>query len=386
MERKVYVVGVGMTPFGKFPETRIEDLARAAVVEALRDSRLPPRRIQMAFFGHTRQGTCAGQRVLADLGLTGMEILNVDNACASGSSAFRYAVLAVAHGMADAALAVGMDKLSSTIKGVIPPREDDLEGAMGRVMPSVFAMLAQQHMARFGTTREQLALISVKNHAHGARNPRAQYRKEVTTEEVLGSRMICDPLTLLQCTPIGDGAAAAVVAGEDLVRRLGLDASVRVAASVLLSGEPRIGAEWDITVSRATTNAAQVAYNQAGLGPRDVDLCELHDCFTAAELAHYENLGFCARGEGGRFIQEGRSGMTGEVCVNPSGGLLSKGHPLGATGVAQVCEVTWQLRGQAGDRQVADARVGMTHTMGGGVSGAESGAASVHIFVRDRES
>lgn len=379
---KVFVAGVGMTAFGKFPEKRIDDLARKAVVEAIRDSGLAPSRIRMAYVGHTRQGTCAGQRVLADLGLTGIEILNVDNACASGSSAVRYATLAIAHGMADVVLAIGMEKLSDRIKGVIPPREDDLEGAMGRVMPSVFAMVAQKHMEKYGTTKEQLALISVKNHAHGAKNPRAQYRKEVTVDEVLNSRMICDPLTLLQCTPIGDGAAAAVLVSEEVANPL-MGPRIRVGASVLLSGGVRVGNEWDITMSDVATKAARQAYEQAGLGPKEVDVCELHDCFTAAELVHYENLGFCGRGEGGRFIQEGRSGMNGDLAVNPSGGLLAKGHPLGATGVAQVCEVTWQLRGQAGPRQVENARVGMTHTMGGAVSGAETGACSIHILVRE---
>ncbi|MBI2059105.1 MAG: thiolase family protein, partial [Nitrospirae bacterium] len=190
--RKTYVAGVGMTAFGKFPERRIDDLARSSIVDAIKDSGLPPNSIQMAYVGHTRQGTCAGQRVLSELGLTGVEILNVDNACASGSSALRYAMLAIAHGMADVVLAVGMEKLSDRIKGVIPPREDDLEGAMGRVMPSVFAMIAQQHMAKYGTTKEQLALISVKNHAHGALNPFAHFQSRVTLEEVLESRVVAD--------------------------------------------------------------------------------------------------------------------------------------------------------------------------------------------------
>lgn len=381
--RNVFVIGVGMTKFGKFPEMRIDDLARSAVMDALKDSGLAPKKIQVAYFGHTRQGTCAGQRVLADLGMTGVEILNVDNACASGSSALRYATLAVSYGMAEVALAVGMEKLSTTIKGVIPPREDDLEGAMGRVMPSVFAMIAQQHMHRYGTTARQLALVSVKNHANGTLNPRAQYQKGVTVDEVLNSRMICDPLTLLQCTPIGDGAAAVILASEDVMKRLSGSVPIRVAASVLLSGEARIEADWDITVSKVTTHAANMAYNQAGMEPKDIDVCELHDCFTAAELVHTENMGFCARGEGGRFVEEGHSSITGRVAVNPSGGLLAKGHPLGATGVAQACEIVWQLRGQAGKRQVTDARVGMAHTMGGAVSGAETGACAIHILARE---
>ncbi len=379
--RTVYVVGVGMTPFGKFVARRPEELGTEAVIEALQDAGITPKEIQFAFCGHTRLGSCAGQRVLAELGMTGIEIVNCDNACSSGSTAFRGVYLNIANGLYDIGLALGVEKMSASIKGVIPPREDDLEGALGKVMPAHFAMVGRRHMEEYGTTREQFAKISVKNHRNGCLNPRAQYKVECTVEDVLASRMIADPLTLLQCCPTGDGAAAAILCSGERVKKLAKKRPVRVVSSVLLSGVYR-SADMPMSQSELATRTAMAAYEQAGLGPEDVDVCELHDCFTVAELIHYENLGFCPRGEGGRMIDEGRTEIGGEIAVNPSGGLLAKGHPLGATGVAQVAEVVWQLRGEAGKRQVSDAKVGMTHTMGGGITGLESGACSIHLFTR----
>lgn len=373
--RDVYVAGVGMIPFGKFPEARLADMGARAALAAIKDSDIPPERIAVAWCGHTRAGTVAGQRILAELGLTGIEIVNCDNACASGATAFRGVWHALAAGFYDCGLVLGVEHMTQNVKGVIPPREDDLEGALGRVMPSHYAFLAQGHMARYGTTREQMAKVSVKSHRNGALNPYAQYRKPVTIEEVLASRVISDPLTLLECCPTGDGAAAAVLTATAPGRAL----KVKVRASVLLSGKAR-QPDYDNTSSPLTVHASRLAYEQAGIGPGDVDVCECHDAFSIAELVHYENLGFCRPGEGGRFIAEGRSEIGGLVAVNPSGGLLSKGHPLGATGVAQIAEIVWQLRGEAGQRQHPDARIGLAHVMGGAVTGIDSGACAIHIL------
>jgi benzoylsuccinyl-CoA thiolase BbsB subunit len=303
----------------------------------------------------------------------------MDNACASGATAFRNVFLFIAAGIYDVGLAVGIEKMSDTIKGAIPPREDDLEGALGRLMPSAFAMMARRYMHDFGATEKHLALVSVKNHKYGALNPYAQYQKEFTIEEVLNSRMISEPITLLQCNPIGDGAAACVLASEDFLKSREGKKPVKILASALLSGVAKTP-EMDITYSYTTERTVKVAYEMAGVGPEDIDVCELHDCFTIAEIMHYEELGFCARGEGWRFLEEGKSWIGGDVAVNTSGGLLSKGHPLGATGIAQIVEIVWQLRGECEKRQVPNGKVGMTHTMGGGVSGIETGACSIHIF------
>ncbi len=375
-----FVAGVGMTRFGRFPERFIKDIGAEAVLEAIRDAGVNPAEIEVAYCGHTRGGSTVCQRILNEIGISGIEMVNMEDACASGSAAFRYAYLAVANGMADVVLAIGVEKLSDKIKGVIPPRKDDLEGLFGRIMPSVFAMIAKRHMYQYGTKVEHFALVSYKNHLNAVKNPRAMYRKELSVEEILNSPVICEPITLYQCTANADGAAAAVVVSERKIKQLG-KLPVRIAASVLCAGGARVE-DWDYTVSLSTVNASRRAYEEAGIGPEDLDVIELHDCFSVAELVHYENLGLCPKGEGARFIEEKRSYINGDVAVNPSGGLLSKGHPLGATGLGQVYEVVQQLRGNCGERQVENARVGLTHTMGGGVSGLESGACAVHILVR----
>ncbi len=377
--RKVYIVGVGMTRFGKFPERTVTDLGAEAILAALDDAGAGVTDIQFAAAGHTRGGSCAGQRAMAQVGIAGIEVLNVENACASGSSAIRWVYQAIRNGLYDVGLAAGMENMTSRIRGVIPPNPEDLEGALGRVMPSVFAMVARRHMAEYGTTIEQLARISVKNYKHGSRNPRSRFQKEATVEEVLSSRMIADPLTLMMCCPTADGGAAAVLCSEDALKRFGRHRPVQIMASALQAGEYRT-IDTDMAHSGLAERTALMAYEEAGAGPKDLDMIELHDCFAPAELTHYENLGLCGKGEGGRLIDEGRTTYGGEVVVNPSGGLLTKGHPLGATGVAQACEAVWQLRGEAGTRQIEGARLALIHTMGGGVSALEAGACSVHIL------
>jgi benzoylsuccinyl-CoA thiolase BbsB subunit len=383
MER-LFVVGAGMTTFGPQPEVEVHELARRAVWEAIGTSGIAPQQFRsrpaVAFAGHAYQGPCIAQKTLMKIGLQGMPMVNVENACASGSTAILGAAAMIKSGEAEIAIAFGAEKLTRPGGGFLPTVADDLESAMGRVMPAAFAMQAQLHMQRYGTTPEQMAMVAVKNRRQGALNPRCHFKEEVTVEQVLASPSIAEPLTRLACCPVSDGAAAVVLAGESAVRALGLEARVELAGGALVSGErTRYGIVDDH--SEMSMRAARLAYERAGVGPGDVDLCEMHDPFTIAEIIHYEDLGFCARGEGGRYVQSGRAALGGGgVVVSPSGGLMSKGHPLGATGVAQAAEMFWQLRGEAGARQVGGARVGLTHTVGGGVTKLEAGACAVLIF------
>jgi len=376
--RDVFVMGVGMIRFGKFPEVWMEELGRQAILGTVKDAGIDPKKLMVAYCGHSHQGRVAGQRALKQAGISGIEVVNVENACAGGSTSFRQAYLSVAGGLYDMALAVGMEKVGG---GLLPPNPEDLDGLQGRVLPGHYAMKAVRHMYEYGTTPEQLAMVSVKSHKNASLNPLAQYQESVTLDQVLGSRMVADPLTLLQCCPTGDGAAAAILCSRKEAEQSGRPL-IRVAGSVVRSGN-FVGAGEDILASPLTRETSQNAYEMASVGPQDVDVCECHDAFTIGEILHYENLGFCPRGEGGRLIQDGATEITGTIPVNPSGGLLSKGHPLGATGIAQVVEIVRQLRGEAEKRQVKTPRVGLTHTMGGAIPGLEAGACAVHIFVRD---
>lgn len=383
MER-IFVIGAGMTTFGPQPDVEVHELARRAVWEALGSSGLDPQvfrqRPTVAFAGHAYQGSCFAQKTLMKIGLQGLPMVNVENACASGSTAVIGAAAMIRAGEAELAIAFGAEKLTRPGGGFLPIVADDLESAMGRVMPAAFAMQAQMHMQRHGTTREQMARVAVKNRRQGALNPRCHFKEEVTVEQVLASPSVAEPLTRLSCCPVSDGAAAVVLAGERPVRALGLSPRVELIGHALVSGERT---PYGIVDDRSgmSVRAARLAYDRAGVGPGDIDLCEMHDPFTIAELIHYEDLGFCAPGEGGGYIESGRAAIGGGgVAVSPSGGLMSKGHPLGATGVAQVAEMFWQLRGEAGARQVPGARIGLTHTVGGGVTKLEAGASAVMIF------
>jgi benzoylsuccinyl-CoA thiolase BbsB subunit len=378
--REVCIIGGGATVFGKFPGRTPEQLGKEAVLAAVKDAGVKPRDIQFASCGTVYSGFCTGQRVFKEAGITEIEILNVENACASGASSVRESWLRIATGQCDIALAAGVESMTtSPVAGkLIPPPADDLDGQLGLTVPMFFAMLMKRHMHRYGTTLEQFAKISVKNHHHGCLNPYSQYHKELTVEEILASRMICAPISLLQCCPNSDGAAAIVMCSREVAARY-TNKPMVVAASVLRSGGYMHRWE-DATFSDMSHLAAKQAYEMAGCGPEDIDLIELHDAFTVSELMHYEDLGLCKKGEGGSLIDSGATGLDGKIPVNPSGGLLSKGHPLGATGVAQVVEAWQQLRGATGQRQVKNARTALTHVLGGYVSGVESGAASVHIF------
>ena len=383
--REVAIIGAGMIQFGKFPDYPAARMGGDAAEMALKQAGVGPTRIEATFCGNTGgNAPNIGQRINGEIGVTGIPAFNHENACASSSAAFRQGYLAVATGMHDYVLVVGVENMTCHIASgrmsagpLVLPHGANLEADNGMLMPAVFALLGSQHMAEYGTTREQFARVAVKNHLHSVLNPYAQYQKAFTLEEVLNSRMVCDPLTLLQCCPIGDGAAAVVVTTAENARKH-TTKPVYVGGSVLTSGKYKASAEGPVQIE-ACTRAARECYEIAGVGPQDVDVVELHDCFSIHELVAYEDLGLCPKGEGGRFVDEGLAGYGGKVVVNPSGGLLCKGHPIGATGVAQLVEVVWQLQGQCGKRQVLNAKVGLTHNGGGFGPSNEPGAMSITI-------
>ncbi len=376
----VSVIGVGMIPFGKYPETNITDLGWPAVKAAIKDAGIDARRIQAVYSGTARGGAMVGQRIMGRLGLAGLPIVNVENACSSSSSAMAQGVMAVSSGAYDMVLVIGVEKLTKFGGGTLPLDEDDWEVRLGLTMPALYAMRAQRYMHDFGISLKDVASVSVKNRKNGALNPDAQMRKEVSVEEVLASRMIADPFTLLQCCPTGDGAAAIILASNAVAKQLS-DNPIEVRASHLTSGRFMSGFR-DMTSPEITVRGARETFEESGLGPEDIDVAEVHDAFSVAELIYYEAFGFCARGDGAALLQSGATSIGGRIPINPSGGLIAKGHPVGATGAAQVVEIVRQLRGQAGARQVEGAKVGMTHATGGGISGFDHGACSIHIFQR----
>jgi len=355
-----------MTRFGKLLDRSLKDMAYEAVWDAIRDSNIDPHDIGIAFVGNayagliTGQESIRGQVMLREVGLNRIPIINVENACASGSTAFYLARSAVASGQSLKALATSSDI--------------EIEGRMGIVFAGIYAMRVRAHMARYGLTREQLAEVAVKNHDHGALNPRAQYRNRVSVEEVLNSRMIADPITLLMTCPMGDGAAAAIIGTREAAERMG-KRPVRIAASVLGSfGYP------DKDEPGIVARVARQAYEAAGITAADVQVAEVHDAVAPVELFLYEELGFCGPGESGRMIDEGATRLGGRLPVNTSGGLSSRGHPAGATGLAQVAEIVWQLRGEAGERQIRPAPgVGLVENGGGNVAG-ETAVVAIHIL------
>lgn len=367
--REVAVIGVGMTKFGRFPESTVHDLGREAIVDALKDAGMDIKQVQVIYAGSQYQPYQLGQFLLKQVGMTMIPAVNVVNACATGSTAVREAYIAVASGMFDVALAVGCEQMGKMgLLGVgTQSTETSTEGILGTtLMPGIFAELGVRHMNQYGTRREHFAKIAVKNHKYSVHNPRSQYRKAYTLEEVMNARMVCWPNSLYMCCPTGDGAAAVILCSMEKARQF-TGKPVLIANSTMTT--PSFTQEslgW-VEVATMTRKAADMAYEASGIGPEDLDVVELHDCFATAELLHYENLHLCEWGEGGRMIDEGRTEIDGDIPVNMSGGLLSKGHPIGATGVAQICELTWQLRGEAPtrERQVPRAKVGLGHVQGG---------------------
>jgi acetyl-CoA acetyltransferase len=365
MANEVYVAGVSMLKFGRYPDKDVAQLGGEAALLALKDAGVGMKDVGLLAAGTLFHANgMVGQRIMQQIGQTGIPVINVANACATGSTAFREAVVAVASGECDVALAVGVEQMGKMgLLGAGGGSGVRTEGVIGSMlMPAVFGQAGMEHMRKYGTTQAQFAKVAVKNHKHSTRNPLSQYRVETPLEQVLGARMVAYPNTLYMCCPTGDGAAAAVVVSAAKARQLG--ATVRVLASVLTS-DPYTDRDHTLPdVSTVTRHAAKLAYERSGIGPDDLDLVELHDCFATAELLHYENLGLCKDGEAGRLIDEGETAHGGRIPVNVSGGLLSKGHPLGATGVANIFEVTTHLRGRAGERQVEGAKVGLAHVIG----------------------
>ncbi|HMA73415.1 MAG TPA: thiolase family protein [Xanthobacteraceae bacterium] len=372
------IAGVGITRFGKQADRTIEEIGREALIRAMKDAGVARDDIDEVFCGSSYGGPLIGQRILRDLGMTGIPITNVENACSSGAAALREACWAIKAGRADTIAVLGVEKLTRFGGGTLPLEPTDVEANLGNVMPAVYAMRARRYMHETGATARHLAMIAVKAHEYGARNPNAQFQNRITVDDVMRSRMVADPLTLYMCCPTGDGAAAVIVTSEKRARELGAR-PIQVAASVLQSGLYKTGFR-DMASSELTQRTSQLAYEAAGIGPQDVSLAEVHDAFASAELMYYETLGLCAKGEGAAMIERGDSGPGGRQPVNPSGGLACRGHPVGATGVAQIVEAVWQLRGQAGERQVPNAKVALTHCTGGGISGLDHGACAVHVL------
>lgn len=373
-----YIVGVDMIKFGRFPERTVPNIGAEAALLALDDCGLNIHDMQALYCGNLGQASAmVGQRILQEIGQTGIPVVNVSNACATGATAFREGWAAVKAGLYDLVLCVGVEQMGKGLLGGagggtgIPK-----EGLLGSgTMPAVFAEAGMEHARKYGTTFEQFAKVSVKNHHHSTLNPKAMYQIETPLDVVMNAEMISYPNTKLMCSVNVDGSAAAVIASEKKAKELGLmDRAVKVRASVM-SSDP--WQERDLVmpdVNSCTRMAAKQAYEMAGLGPDDIDLVELHDCFATAEILHYENLGLCGDGEAGEFIDSGASALGGKCPVNVSGGLLSKGHPLGATGIANIYEVSTHLRGEAGQRQVEGAKIGMTHVIGLG------SACGIHIL------
>ncbi len=377
--RDVVIVGGAMIKFGRYPDKTVPELAAQAAIEALKDAGMSMSDVQLLSSGNLYQANAMiGQRILQIIGQTGIPVINVSNACATGSTALREAYMAVASGAYDVAMAVGSEQMGKMgLLGAGGAGGDpaySTEGVVGSgLMPAVFGMAGVEHMKKYGTKFEHFAKISVKNHKHSTMNPYSQYQVEMSLEDVMNARIVAWPNTLYMCCPTGDGAAAIVIASAEKARQY-TTKPIKIAASVLTS-DP--WTQRDLTlpdVNTLTRNAAKEAYEKAGVGPEDVNQVELHDCFATAELIHYENLLLCGEGEAGKMVDEGQTSLGGKVPVNVSGGLLSKGHPLGATGVANVVEIMWHLRGDAGARQVEGSKVGLAHVIGLG------SACTIHIL------
>ncbi len=376
--RKAYVLGVGMTRFGKREDTPMEQMGVEAIKEALKDTDVEIRQIEAVWCGHSWQGGGAGQRIMAAYGFSGIPVTNIENICASGSCAFREAYYAVATERHEVCMAVGVEKMTGKFKGAITPDEEDLEAELGMTFPAIYALRAQRYMYEYDLKSEDLAKISVINHENALQNEKTTFGEKISVADVLNSPMICSPLHRYDCNPVSDGAAAAIIVSEKVVRRLG-GRPVEIAASALTSGKFEPGFI-DMTFEEMTHRAAIEAYDKAGIGPEEVDFAEVHDCFTIAEVLRVEGLGLCERGGMVRMIRDGDIQINGKKPINASGGLLGKGHPLGATGVAQLYELTKQLRNEAGKRQIGEARIGLAHCRGGIITGTEGAACAVTVL------
>jgi acetyl-CoA acetyltransferase len=374
--RPVYVVGIGLHRYQRLSEATYVDLGLTAVRAALADAKIQWSEVEAAYTGTAFIGMAASRPMLRHLGATGIPMAQVENASASGSTAFRQACLEVASGISDVALAVGVDKPGPIAGAPGKTNIRDLVGA--RVVPFThFALLANDYMNRNHVTAEQIALVAVKNNRNGARNPYAQRQKPVTLEEVMAGPAISGALTRLQCCPVGEGAAAVIVASEDAIARLGIDPNRAVRAVASVTRTERVYREAKNFDAELTGETVAQAYREASITARDVDVLELHDAFTIEELLYLEAMGLCAPGEAARMIESGAADIGGQCAVSASGGLLAMGHPIGPTGVGQIAELTRQLRGEAGERQQPNARVGLAHMVGVGA------VCVVHILRKD---
>ncbi|MFI6363427.1 lipid-transfer protein [Nocardia sp. NPDC050630] len=398
MANKVYVVGVGMTKFEK-PGRRknkdgsawdYPDMARESGTKALADAGVDYREVEQAYVGYVYGESTSGQRAVYELGMTGIPVVNVNNNCSTGSTALFLAAQAIRGGLADCTLALGFEKMQP---GSLGSTWDDREQPMAKhvmalaeisevlfpVAPWMFGAAGREHMKQYGTTAQHFAKIGYKNHKHSVNNPYSQFQDAYSLDDILGSRMIYDPLTKLQCSPTSDGSGAVVLASEEFVNSHDLAAqAVEIVGQAMTTD---FASTFDNTAKNLigydmNARAAQKVYQQAGLGPEDFQVIELHDCFSANELLLYEALGLCGEGEAGKLIDDNQTTYGGKWVVNPSGGLISKGHPLGATGLAQCSELTWQLRGTADKRQVDNVTAALQHNIGLG------GAAVVTAYQR----
>ena len=384
--RRVAIIGAAMTKFGEHWERGFRELIAEAGIKAIEDARLQGEKIDALYGGTMAAGRLIGQEhitaLIADyMGLNPIPATRVEAACASGGVALRQGYLAVASGMHDIVVVGGAEKMTDVSTGDAAAAlggagDQEWELFMGATFPALYALMARRHMYEFGTTEEQLAAVAVKNHANAAKNPFAHFQKEITLETALGSKVIADPLRLFDCSPISDGAAAVILAPLERAREF-TDTPVEIVASAQASDTLSLSARKSLTSINSTKIAARKAFEMAKMTTDDIDLCEVHDCFTIAEIMAIEDIGFVEKGQGGKATQEGETAIDGRIPINTSGGLKGCGHPVGATGVKQACEAVWQLRGEAGKRQVPGAEVAMTHNVGG------SGATCVvHIFRR----
>ncbi len=374
-----------MSNFGKHLDKGLKDLAYDPIWDAVRESKVDPHDIDIAFVGNAYGGILQGQEsvrgqvIMREAGITGIPIINVENACASGSTAFYLAHRAVASGQCNLALAVGVEKLfcgdtPTSLKALSTSTDVGIEGQMGMLFAGIYAMRFRGYMQKYGITREQLAKVAAKNHLHGSLNPHSQYRKPYSVEEILESRTIADPITLLMTCPLGDGAAAALIGTREMAEKMG-KRPVKVGSSML--GSFDISGRETLSIAARTSKKA---YAEAGVTAGDIQAAEIHDAVAPIELYLYEELGFCEPGGSGRLIDEGATRYDGRLPVNTSGGLTAKGHPAGATGLAQVAEIAWQMRGEAGDRQISPLPdVGMTENGGGNMAG-ETAVVAVNIL------
>ena len=381
--REVAIIGLGMNKWGELWEKSLRDIFTEAALEAIEDSGVD--HIDSMYVGCMSSGLFVEQEHLASLladylGVTPIPSARVESACASGGLAVRMGFLDVASGMSDIVLVGGVEKMTDvSVDGATfalsTAADQEYEVYQGITFPGLYAMMARAHMHKYGTTREQLAQVAVKNHYHGSMNPLAQFPQRITIDNVIKSVMVADPLRILDCSPITDGAAAVILCSLDLAKRVSKKPLVKIMGSGHATDTIALHSRDDLTELRATQKAAEKAYKMANKKPQDIDLVEVHDCFTIAEICVIEALGFVEKGRGGKATEDGMTKLGGEIPVNTSGGLKSKGHPVGATGVAQVVEIVKQLRGEAGERQVKNAKVGMAQNMGG-----SGGSTLVHIM------